>query len=109
MNYHEENITVSTVDNVVKIHHCSYKDDHFTRLMSDKYIKEYYLSLVKDYNGTALSFLMTKDGVPFGFLICGENLNSEVKKFITKNWLYMFFLVIANPRFLIPKIISDEL
>lgn len=92
----------SNICQVVAIHRSAYLDDHFSSLMSGKYLERYYEHLLDGASGET-SFLLISDTGPVGFVICGVGLNRRVQSFVRENWLHLARIVVTNPRFLVTK------
>ena len=95
-------ISPDVISDLIQVHKNAYLDDHFTNKLSDKLLKEYYLQLVS--SDSRFSFILYESDTPVGFIICGCDLNSNVKAFIRANFLSIFGVLIFNPKFLLPKI-----
>jgi len=99
-----KNLTISpeVISDVIQVHKNAYLDDHFTNKLSDKLLEEYYLQLIS--SDSRFSFILYESNTPVGFVICGSDLNSNVKAFIKANFLSVFVVLIFNPKFFLPKI-----
>ena len=89
------------LENIVNIHRQSYTSNHLTNYFSKNLLKKYYHTLISSSSLTIIS--INKDRV-IGFLISGDSFESEIKKFVNKNFIKIIFFSLKRPSILLSKI-----
>ncbi|MBC7410859.1 MAG: GNAT family N-acetyltransferase [Bacteroidia bacterium] len=93
-------ITPLTLTAVAKVHKEVYLKNHFSSLMSPQKTEEFYSYQIA-HNEHCYSYTFNNEIV--AFIISGKNTNKAVNSFIMNNKLYLLFVTISNPRFLLQK------
>lgn len=93
----------SYLKGISDIHYGSYSKLHFTSCFSQEKLEVYYSHLI---DASDLSFVAIEDNCVAGFVISGENVSSGVAKFVSREKLYLFFVILRNPKFILKKALS---
>jgi len=88
-------LEAADLDGVVAVHKTSYPKGHLTSFFPASMLKDYYASMVSDIN-IALVAVSTENQV-LGFVIGGNEVKKDFKKFITNNIYGLTMVSIRNP------------
>lgn len=87
------------------IHKESYSKIHFTSYFSIELIKDYYLSFIENKNSKI--FLAIKNEEIFGFIVCGKEIEENLKLFKANKRFSILKTIFLNPLASIKKINID--
>ncbi len=95
-------LTEKEIREAAALHKITYERDHFTSRLPVSMLSEYYREIASE-NAYSL-VAVDESGKVVGVLLAGENTRSSIKRFIGKNWLRLFFVLLLNPAFILQKI-----
>ncbi|MEZ9622785.1 GNAT family N-acetyltransferase [Vibrio sp. 10N.261.55.F6] len=98
-----KSIDKSTIDDVVVVHKMAYLNGHFTSDFDDSLLRAYYEALIVP-SSVDYSFIAYVNNNPIGLVLCGTDLNEQVKKFVEHNKFRLSGLILKNPKYILPKI-----
>ena len=101
---------------IAEIHKSAYSKNHFTSCFSQEKLEEYYACLVEASDlsviavtGEAIEGLKNNQDKAVGFIIAGRSVSNGVTNFIKSNRMYVFYVMLINPMFLVQKIFTQIL
>lgn len=95
------NIVKEDIEELVKLHKTIFSKDHFSSIFPPVLLKEYFSELLQHHEYT---YVAIENEKIVGYLIAGMRPEIPVNRFLKKKILRIFFILIANPKFLIEKI-----
>ena len=83
------------LDGVVAVHKTSYPKGHLTSFFPASMLKDYYASMVRDINIALVA--VSPENQVLGFVIGGNEVKKDFKKFINNNIYGLTMVSIRNP------------
>lgn len=86
---------------ICQLHRASFSNDHFVKYFSVRKTQEYFGKLILN-NEYKFGAFDSNDKL-IGFLIAGSKTRKTVDDFIWQNFIYLIFVMLIHPKFLIEK------
>lgn len=99
-------------ESISNVHHHAYSKKHLTSFFSEKKLIEYYQNIIEASDLSIISLdsessvMEKKEQNVLGFIIAGYHVSNGVSKFLENNKLYVLWVMIKHPTFLMQKIRS---